>query len=144
MSNPTTPREESLGSYEMLWDCPHCDTKKNLGVTHRHCPNCGAPQDASKRYFPSDADKVAVANHQFTGADRVCSSCGTAQSAKAKNCGKCGAPLDGMKAVPFVQEKQAPKPKGRLNGGVSVKDRARSLQSAKESAAAAAPAGGGQ
>lgn len=113
MSNPTTPREESLGSYEMLWDCPHCDTKKNLGVTHRHCPNCGAPQDASKRYFPSDADKVAVANHQFTGADRICSSCGTAQSAKAKNCGKCGAPLDGMKAVPFVREKEAPKAKGR-------------------------------
>jgi hypothetical protein len=114
MSTPMTPREESLGSYEMLWDCPHCDTKKNLGVTHRHCPNCGAPQDASKRYFPSDADKVAVANHQFTGADRVCSSCSTAQSAKAKNCGKCGAPLDGMKAVPLIlQHKAAPAAKGR-------------------------------
>ncbi len=114
MSNPSAPREESLGSYEMLWDCPHCDTKKNLGVTHRHCPNCGAPQDASKRYFPSDADKVAVANHVYTGADRVCGSCGTAQSSKANNCGKCGAPLDGMKAVPFVQEKK-PAPKKSSN-----------------------------
>ena len=89
MSTPTTPREESLGSYEMLWDCPHCDTKKNLGVTHRHCPNCGAPQDASKRYFPSDVSAAL--------ADVV-----------------CGAPLDGMKAVPLIlQHKAAPAAKGR-------------------------------
>ncbi|MBK9037022.1 MAG: hypothetical protein IPL61_38195 [Myxococcales bacterium] len=116
MTTPTTPREESLGSYEMLWDCPHCDTKKNLGVTHRHCPNCGAPQDATKRYFPSDAERVAVADHAFTGADRVCGSCGAAQSAKAHNCGRCGAPLDGTKAVPFVVEKQPLKPRGKSWG----------------------------
>ena len=116
MSTPAGPREESLGSYEMLWDCSHCDTKKNLGVTHRHCANCGAPQDASKRYFPSEADRVAVADHAFTGVDRICPSCGTAQSAKAHNCGKCGAPLDGGAAVPLVTQKKPVKPRGRSRG----------------------------
>lgn len=96
------PREESLGHYEMLWDCGHCDTKKLLGKTHRHCPNCGAPQDESKRYFPSDADKVKVEDHVFTGADRKCASCGAAQSAKAEHCGRCGASLGEAKAVPLV------------------------------------------
>ena len=114
MSTPG-PREESVGVYEMLWDCSHCDTKKNLGVTHRHCPNCGAAQDATRRYFPPDAERVAVADHAFTGADRVCSSCGTAQSAKAKNCGKCGAPLDGA-AVRLVAAKPPARPKGRSWG----------------------------
>lgn len=116
MSNPSGPREETVGVYEMMWDCSHCDTKKNLGVTHRHCPNCGATQDASKRYFPSDADRVAVADHAFTGADRVCGACGTAQSMKAKNCGKCGSSLDG-KAVPLVVEKKPVQAKGRSWGG---------------------------
>lgn len=107
-------REESLGSYEMLWDCSHCDTKKNLGRTHRHCPNCGAPQDETKRYFPSDAEKVAVKDHQFTGVDRQCGSCGTPQSARASHCGQCGAPLGDAKAVGLVTEKQPPKKKRRL------------------------------
>jgi ribosomal protein S27AE len=100
-------REESLGHYEMLWDCSHCDTKKLLGKTHRHCPNCGAPQDETKRYFPPDADKVKVEDHVFTGVDKKCASCGAAQSSKAKNCGKCGAPLGEAKAVPLVTQ---PKP----------------------------------
>lgn len=108
------PREESLGHYEMLWDCSHCDTKKNLGKTHRHCPNCGAPQDETKRYFPSDADKVKVEDHVFTGGDKKCSSCGTAQSSKAHNCGHCGAPLGDAKSVPLVTEKKPAKKKSNL------------------------------
>jgi hypothetical protein len=100
-------REESLGHYEMLWDCSHCDTKKLLGKTHRFCPNCGAVQDGTKRYFPSDADKVKVENHVFTGGDKKCASCGTAQSSKAKNCGNCGAPLSDAASVPLVTQ---PKP----------------------------------
>lgn len=118
MTTPSAPREETLGTYEMLWDCGHCDTKKNLGVTHRHCPNCGAPQDASKRYFPPDAERVAVADHAYTGADRVCASCQTAQSAKANNCGRCGAPLAGMMQVPFVVEKGPAKRKRRPWGWI--------------------------
>ena len=113
MTNPAAPREESLGTYEMLWDCSHCDTRKNLGVTHRHCPNCGAPQDASKRYFPTEAERVAVAEHAFTGTDRVCGSCQAAQSAKAHNCGRCGASLDGAGVVPLVSAAQPTKPRRR-------------------------------
>ena len=58
--------------YEMLWDCPCCSTPKLLGITHRHCPNCGAPQDATKRYFPPAGEEVAVENHPFQGKDKVC------------------------------------------------------------------------
>ena len=106
MSQPPGAREETLGVYEMLWDCTHCDAKKLLGKTHRHCPNCGAPQDETRRYFPSDADKVKVADHVFTGVDRTCTACGTPQSAKAEHCGNCGAPLGEAKAVPLVSDRK--------------------------------------
>jgi hypothetical protein len=85
--------------YEMLWDCKYCGQLKNLGATHRHCPACGAPQDATARYFPSDAEKIAVSDHPMVGADRVCASCQEAQSAASHNCGNCGAPLDGSTLV---------------------------------------------
>lgn len=85
--------------YEMLWDCPYCDTKKLLGKTHRFCPTCGAPQDPNLRYFPSDADKVAVEDHVFTGADRLCGNCRTPNSAKSAHCVQCGAGLDAAKEV---------------------------------------------
>ena len=58
--------------YEMLWNCGACGSEKLLGVTHRHCPNCGAAQEASRRYFPSDEEKVAVADHRYTGVDHQC------------------------------------------------------------------------
>jgi hypothetical protein len=89
----------SEATYEMLWDCRFCSTPKLLGLTHRHCPNCGAPQDPSARYFPSDAEKVAVKDHVYGGADRLCPACATPGSAKANNCGHCGSPLDAGKAV---------------------------------------------
>ena len=50
------------GTYQMLWDCKFCGTQKLLGVTHRHCPNCGAAQDPERRYFPAEADMVALEN----------------------------------------------------------------------------------
>ncbi len=86
-------------TYEMLWDCKYCGATKLLGLTHRHCPSCGAPQDQEARYFPSDADKVAVEDHEFVGADRLCPACNEANSAKSNNCRHCGSPLDGSKAV---------------------------------------------
>lgn len=79
--------------YEMLWDCRFCGAKKLLGVTHGHCPQCGGAQDPSWRYFPSDEEKVLAKDHRFVGADRLCSYCGTANSAAAQCCGQCGAPL---------------------------------------------------
>jgi hypothetical protein len=79
--------------YEMVWDCRYCSAKKLLGLTHRHCPNCGAQQDANARYFPADHEKVAVQNHEFVGADAQCRYCGGPASRRAHNCGQCGAPL---------------------------------------------------
>ncbi|HVY28445.1 MAG TPA: zinc ribbon domain-containing protein [Polyangiaceae bacterium] len=85
--------------YEMLWDCRYCGTRKLLGLTHRHCPGCGAPQDPNARYFPDDSEKVAVQNHEFVGADIACRYCGCASSKRAHHCGRCGAPLAEGSAV---------------------------------------------
>ncbi len=85
--------------YEMLWDCEYCGTRKLLGKTHRHCPNCGATQDPNRRYFPEEADKVAVTDHIYYGADRVCPFCKTPNGAKSTFCGNCGGSLDGSKEV---------------------------------------------
>lgn len=85
--------------YEMLWDCEFCGSKKLLGKTHRHCPNCGATQDPARRYFPSDAEKVAVQDHVYFGADKGCPFCQTPNGAKATFCGNCGGSLDGAKDV---------------------------------------------
>jgi len=79
--------------YEMVWDCRYCAAKKLLGLTHRHCPNCGAQQDPNARYFPADHEKVAVSSHEFVGADIKCRYCGGPSSRRARNCGQCGAPL---------------------------------------------------
>jgi membrane protease subunit (stomatin/prohibitin family) len=91
--------QPSERTYEMLWDCPHCGARKNLGLTHRHCPNCGSAQDAQWRYFPSDDEKVAVEDHVYVGADLQCQYCGNFNSRRAKHCGGCGAPLEGGKEV---------------------------------------------
>ncbi len=86
----TTPQGKV---YEMLWDCDYCATAKLLGKTHRFCPNCGAGQNPEKRYFPSDEEKIAVEDHVYVGADRLCSSCRVPNSASAEFCGQCGTPL---------------------------------------------------
>jgi len=104
--------------YEMLWDCPSCGSKKLLGKTHRFCPNCGSPQDASKRYFPSDAEKILAKDSEYFGADRVCAYCKNATGAKAKFCAACGAPLEGTAEVPRIgaaapPASPAPASKGR-------------------------------
>lgn len=91
-------------TYEMLWDCPHCGTRNNLGLTHRHCPSCGSPQDASWRYFPADSEKVAVEDHLYAGADLRCGYCGAFNSRRSKHCGGCGAPLEGAAEAPMRGE----------------------------------------
>jgi len=80
-------------TYEMQWDCQFCGSKNLLGLTHRFCPNCGAPQNPDARYYPSDEDKVAVEDHQFVGVDVTCGSCGELNSAASQYCEQCGAPL---------------------------------------------------
>ena len=91
--------------YEMLWNCKYCGATKLLGSTHRHCPNCGAPQDTEARYFPEEHEKVAVRDHQYVGADLRCGACGEASSARAKHCGHCGSPLAGASAVGLREDR---------------------------------------
>ena len=112
---PGIEREESLGHFEMLWDCPFCGTKKLLGVTHRHCPECGAPQDETRRYFPSDEEKVRVEDHRYVGADRSCPACQAPNAVTAKHCMRCGAPLEAAAEVKRIAATPAParKPAGR-------------------------------
>jgi len=86
-------------TYQMLWDCPYCGTKKLLGLDHRHCPSCGGTQDPEWRYFPSDDEKIAVQDHEFAGADKACPACGTANSSKTAFCVNCGSPMDESAAV---------------------------------------------
>jgi predicted amidophosphoribosyltransferase len=86
-------------TYEMLWDCRFCGAKKLLGLSHRFCPECGAPQDATARYFPPDSERVAVEDHDYAGRDVVCPSCRDVSSRKAKHCTHCGGPLEGAREV---------------------------------------------
>jgi hypothetical protein len=92
----------------MMWDCKFCGAKKNLGKTHRHCPNCGAAQDPSWRYYPSDDEKIAVEDHQFVGTDVICPACSTPNSAASHNCMQCGAPLEqGQRVQSLVAQEKA-------------------------------------
>jgi hypothetical protein len=77
----------------MFWDCAVCGSKKLLGVTHKHCPNCGAAQDPEARYFPNPGEEIALENHIFVGKDRICPACEGLNSANAHFCGNCGADL---------------------------------------------------
>jgi hypothetical protein len=98
--------------YEMLWDCAYCATPKLLGKSHRHCPKCGAPQDPERRYFPADSEKVAVEDHVYQGADRVCEACDTANAAAAIFCVNCGAPTGGARDVSRVGSPAPERPRG--------------------------------
>jgi len=80
--------------YEMLWDCKFCGQQKLLAKTNRTCTQCGAAQDPSWRYFPSDQDKVEVQNHTFKGKDRLCPACDSVNAADNQFCIRCGAPMD--------------------------------------------------
>ena len=60
-------REESQGYYEMLWDCEFCDARGLLAKSQRYCANCGAPQNADKRYFPKEGEERRVDGHRGGG-----------------------------------------------------------------------------
>jgi hypothetical protein len=113
----TAERTESEGFFEMLWDCDHCSAKGLLGKSQRHCPECGAPQSAIKRYFPTPEQQQRIEGHSYVGADRHCPACDAPMSAKGKNCTQCGSPLDGSKEVEGVAAPAAAvpvKPKRRI------------------------------
>jgi hypothetical protein len=106
LSGPPKPGKV-VGVFEMFWDCAFCDTKALLGKTNRFCPNCGAPQDAKKRYFPPPGKEV-VANTEYEGVDVTCPACQTPNGAKAKCCKQCGSPLNEAGRVALVQRQGAP------------------------------------
>lgn len=89
-------------TYQMFWDCSHCGTKELLGISHRHCPNCGAAQDENKRYFPPAGKEVELTNHIYYGVDWDCPYCSTPNSKKSNNCVNCGGPQDGSMDVDRV------------------------------------------
>src|SRR4029078_11427250 len=66
---PPMPEGPKEAVYEMIWDCKFCGQKKLLGLTHRFCAGCGAPQDPAARYFPPEHENVAVLDHPLRGAD---------------------------------------------------------------------------
>lgn len=87
------PSKQVKGTYQMFWDCEYCGATKLLGVTHRHCPSCGAAQNPNRRYFPAPGEEIALENHEYVGVDVVCPSCSQPNSAKAEFCINCGTPL---------------------------------------------------
>lgn len=91
-------------TYEMLWDCQFCSTKKLLGKTHRFCPNCGAPQNPAARYYPEDSEAVAVEDHVFVGRDKTCGSCAQLNAGDAEFCQQCGSPLTSAKEATTVDD----------------------------------------
>jgi hypothetical protein len=99
-----------MTSYEMLWDCTSCGTKKLLGKSHRRCPHCGAPQDPSTRYFPPPGEEVEAAGHVYVGADWRCAACETPNSRAADFCVNCGNHRDGNADVKRVVDAPAPAP----------------------------------
>ena len=99
-----------VGVFEMFWDCGYCDAKALLGKSNQFCPQCGAQQDASRRYFPPPGKEIA-ANHEFDGADKECPACKTPNGAKSKNCRSCGSPLDGSAEVARVADRSSAAPK---------------------------------
>jgi hypothetical protein len=105
----------------MLWDCQYCGTKRLLGVTHRHCPGCGAAQDPTARYFPPPGQEIAVKDHVFVGADWSCPACSTPNGAKAAYCTNCGGAKDGSKSVSLKSEPESapppPLPPPQAKGG---------------------------
>lgn len=94
--------------YEMFWDCRYCGQKKLLGLTHRFCARCGAPQDPSARYFPPEEEKVAVHDHPFVGGDLACPACKQPMSRAASCCTNCGSPLGKGTEVRLVEEGAPP------------------------------------
>jgi hypothetical protein len=111
-------------TYEMFWDCSRCGTKELLGKTHRQCPNCGAPQDASKRYFPPPVKEIAVENLVYYGVDRICEACKTPNSARAHFCRNCAAPLDEAARAQLITEGTAQLPPAAASSSLAALDTA--------------------
>jgi len=94
--------------FEMLWDCAQCGAQGLLGVSHRHCPQCGAVQDPDKRYFPPAGQEIEARLHRYLGVDWACTWCESPNSAAANFCVNCGGPRDGAADVTRATVAPAP------------------------------------
>ena len=92
--------------YQMFWDCSYCGAEKLLGVSHRHCPNCGAAQNPDDRYFPPEEERIALEDHKFIGADKQCGACDTPNSASVTFCINCGSNMADGSSVKLAHEKE--------------------------------------
>lgn len=101
-------RSESLGHYEMLWDCEYCGTTALLAKSQRHCANCGGKQNPDKRYFPKEGEEKKVDGHRFEGTDRYCPACAQPMGRTALNCTNCGSPLEDGQDVKRIAAPQKP------------------------------------
>jgi hypothetical protein len=45
-------RVEEAGTFQMLWDCKYCSTKKLLGVTHKFLPQLRCRARRERALFP--------------------------------------------------------------------------------------------
>src|SRR5262249_52838207 len=81
--------------------------------------------------------KVAVADHVFAGADRLCPACATPNGAKANCCMNCGSPLEAGKAVNVRRDQVHAE--GQVFAGETAKD-ARDERARLAGAPGAAPA----
>jgi len=95
---------EVVGVFEMLWDCAYCGTRALKGASNAFCPQCGAQQDAARRYFPPEGQE-APANLAYEGADALCPACATPNGARAVHCRSCGSPLSGAAEVVRVADR---------------------------------------
>lgn len=91
-------------SFQMSWDCPTCGAKALLGLTHRHCPSCGSPQDPEARYFPEPGSEVVAEGHKWVGSDKICPYCEGPNGAASAHCGSCGAALEGAASAKLVED----------------------------------------
>lgn len=103
-SNVSSSSSGGEVAYEMWWDCSACGTAALLGKSQRCCPNCGSPQDPTKRYFPPPGQEVVADGHQYQGADWSCAACQTPNGAAAAFCVNCGNPKDGNATVTRVKD----------------------------------------
>lgn len=115
---------QTVGVYEMWWDCEFCGATALLGKSNLYCPQCGAQQNASQRYFPPQGRETAF-NGDFDGADRSCPACNTPNGAKATHCRSCGSPLDGSQPVTRVPDRSSAAP--TLQAGAGSKRAGRKL-----------------
>ncbi len=139
--NPPKPSSGGAKVYEMQWDCKFCGTKKLLGKTHRFCPNCGGQQDPTWRYFPSDEEKVAVQDHVYVGADKICPACKTLNAAVTEFCGNCGSPLTKAAEAKKVGERKQAEGQAFETENLKERQKAQAVPALAAAAPAAKPKG---